>query len=385
MRSYTLLALAGPLAVSAASGSGHSTRYWDCCKPSCSWSGKAAVNAPALTCDKNDNPISNTNAVNGCEGGGSAYACTNYSPWAVNDELAYGFAATKLSGGSEASWCCACYALTFTTGPVKGKKMIVQSTNTGGDLGDNHFDLMMPGGGVGIFDGCTSEFGKALGGAQYGGISSRSECDSFPELLKDGCHWRFDWFENADNPDFTFEQVQCPKALLDISGCKRDDDSSFPAFKGDTSASKPQASSSAKKTTSAAAAAQPQKTKDSAPVVQKSSTKAAAQPEPTKPTEKPTSTKPAAKPQTDKPVATKPAATKPAQPVNKPKTTQKVRGTKTRGSCPAKTDATAKASVVPAYYQCGGSKSAYPNGNLACAAGSKCVKQNEYYSQCVPN
>jgi hypothetical protein len=110
MRSYTLLALAGPLAVSAASGSGHSTRYWDCCKPSCSWSGKAAVNAPALTCDKNDNPISNTNAVNGCEGGGSAYACTNYSPWAVNDELAYGFAATKISGGSEASWCCACYA-----------------------------------------------------------------------------------------------------------------------------------------------------------------------------------------------------------------------------------------------------------------------------------
>jgi hypothetical protein len=110
MRSYALLALAGPLAVSAASGSGHSTRYWDCCKPSCSWSGKASVNAPALTCDKKDNPISNTNAVNGCEGGGSAFACTNYSPWAVNDNLAYGFAATKLAGGSEDSWCCACYA-----------------------------------------------------------------------------------------------------------------------------------------------------------------------------------------------------------------------------------------------------------------------------------
>ncbi|KAF4499260.1 endoglucanase type K [Fusarium agapanthi] len=365
MRSYTLLALAGPLAVSAASGNGHSTRYWDCCKPSCSWSGKAAVNAPALTCDKNDNPISNTNAVNGCESGGSAYACTNYSPWAVNDELAYGFAATVISGGSESSWCCACYALTFTTGPVKGKKMIVQSTNTGGDLGQNQFDLMMPGGGVGIFDGCTSEFGKALGGAQYGGISSRSECDSYPELLKDGCHWRFDWFENANNPDFTFEQVQCPKAILDVSGCKRDDDSSFPAFEGDTSASKPQPSSSAKKMTSAAAATQPQKTKDSVPVVQKSSTK------------------PAAQAAQDEP--TKPAATKPAQPINEPKTSQEVRGTKTRGSCPAKTDATAKASVVPVYHQCGGSKSAYPNGNLACATGSKCVKQNEYYSQCVPN
>ncbi|CAE6439056.1 unnamed protein product [Rhizoctonia solani] len=27
--------------------------------------------------------------------------------------------------------------------------MIVQATNTGGDLGNNHFDLMVPGGGVG--------------------------------------------------------------------------------------------------------------------------------------------------------------------------------------------------------------------------------------------
>ncbi len=42
--------------------------------------------------------------------------------------------------------CCACYELTFTSGPVKGKKMIVQATNTGGDLGDDHFDIQIPGG-----------------------------------------------------------------------------------------------------------------------------------------------------------------------------------------------------------------------------------------------
>jgi hypothetical protein len=35
--------------------------------------------------------------------------------------------------------------LTFTSGPVSGKKMIVQTTNTGGDLGNNHFDIAMPG------------------------------------------------------------------------------------------------------------------------------------------------------------------------------------------------------------------------------------------------
>ena len=259
---------------------------------------------------------------------------------------------------------CFSLSLTFTTGPVKGKKMIVQSTNTGGDLGDNHFDLMMPGGGVGIFDGCTSQFGKALGGAQYGGISSRSECDNFPELLKDGCHWRFDWFKNADNPDFTFEQVQCPKELLAISGCKRDDDSSFPAFSGNTTPSK--AKPSGKKTT---AASQPQKTEQAVPVVQKPSTKAS---------EKPAATKP----------ASKPAAANPTKVVNKPKSTSKVGGTKTHKSCsatkPTKLAAPQK-SAVAMYYQCGGSKSAYPDGNLPCASGSKCVKMNDYYSQCVPN
>lgn len=110
--------------------------------------------------------------------------------------------------------------------------MVVQSTNTGGDLSDNHFDIQMPGGGLGVFDGCSPQFGSTLPGERYGGVTSRSQCDQMPELLKDGCHWRFDWFENADNPDFTFEQVQCPKAITDVTGCKRNDDELFPVFKG---------------------------------------------------------------------------------------------------------------------------------------------------------
>lgn len=76
----------------------------------------------------------------GCDGG-SAYMCSNESPWAVDDSLAYGYAAVNIAGGSEDSWCCACYELTFTSGAVAGKKMIVQATNTGGDLGSNQFDI----------------------------------------------------------------------------------------------------------------------------------------------------------------------------------------------------------------------------------------------------
>ncbi|KAF1974198.1 glycoside hydrolase [Bimuria novae-zelandiae CBS 107.79] len=210
--------------VGAQSGSGKTTRYWDCCKGSCGWSGKAAVNQPISSCDKNDAPLANMGAKSACDqGGGQAYMCSSQSPWAVDNTLAYGFAAVKLAGGSESSWCCACYELTFTSGPVTGQKLVVQATNTGGDLGQNHFDLAMPGGGVGMFNACTNQWGAPPNGwgAQYGGISSREDCDGFPEKLKEGCYWRFDWFKGADNPDVTFKKVTCPKAITDKSGCIR--------------------------------------------------------------------------------------------------------------------------------------------------------------------
>jgi hypothetical protein len=106
----SLLTAAGLVALASAqaSGSGKTTRYWDCCKPSCAWSGKAAVNAPVGTCDANDNPISSPGTKSGCDGG-TAFTCSEMSPWVVSDTLSYGYAATAISGGNEASWCCACY------------------------------------------------------------------------------------------------------------------------------------------------------------------------------------------------------------------------------------------------------------------------------------
>lgn len=88
---------------------GVTTRYWDCCKQSCSWSGKAAFSSPVTTCDINDNPLTDSNAVNGCPelGDGTAFTCSNQQSYAVDDDLAYGF--TSVSGGDEANTCCACY------------------------------------------------------------------------------------------------------------------------------------------------------------------------------------------------------------------------------------------------------------------------------------
>lgn len=137
-----LLPLAPAALAQGSSGSGKTTRYWDCCKPSCGWPGKGNSPSPLKTCDKNDRPLSDGgNTKSGCDNGGGAYMCSNQSPWAVNETLAYGWAAVNIVGSNEAAWCCACYELTFTSGPVKGKKLIVQATNTGGDLSSNQFDL----------------------------------------------------------------------------------------------------------------------------------------------------------------------------------------------------------------------------------------------------
>lgn len=103
-----LLVTATPT-ILAASGAGFSTRYWDCCKPSCAWSKKASVSKPVATCDRNyHGRLTDVDAKSGCDNG-PAFACANNSPFAVNDRLAYGFAATAINGGTEASWCCACF------------------------------------------------------------------------------------------------------------------------------------------------------------------------------------------------------------------------------------------------------------------------------------
>ncbi|GMG40706.1 unnamed protein product [Ambrosiozyma monospora] len=208
------------------SGTGKTTRYWDCCLPSYSWPGKSsAVSSPVRACNANGDVLTGTNFQSGCNGG-EAYMCNDQVPWAVNDNLAYGFGAASVSGATDETLACSCMKLTFTSTSIQGKEMVIQITNTGGDLGENQFDLAFPGGGVGIFtSGCTNEFGSGYSwGEQYGGISAESACSNLPSDLQKGCDFRFDWFENADNPSVTFEQVVCPSELTELTGCSRSDE-----------------------------------------------------------------------------------------------------------------------------------------------------------------
>ena len=74
---------------------GVTTRYWDCCKPSCGWPGKASVTNQVKTCARNGFTRVNADTQSGCHGG-NGYACNNQQPWNVSFTRSYGFAAAKI-------------------------------------------------------------------------------------------------------------------------------------------------------------------------------------------------------------------------------------------------------------------------------------------------
>ena len=228
-----------------ASGSGWATRYWDCCKPSCSWTNNAGAGNEARLCNANGSTrITDLNATSVCEGG-NASTCKSQMPIIVNDNLAYAFAAVPASNGGQ---CGHCYALTFdgtgkyeTKDPhqgLKGKVLVVMASNVGADVEQGQFDVMIPGGGVGKYNGCAN-MGWGAMGQQYGGLLSDCEsevgysksgatltnarkqcltqkCNSTfanDPVAKEGCLFLATWMNAAGNPNHTYREVECPAAL----------------------------------------------------------------------------------------------------------------------------------------------------------------------------
>ncbi len=241
--------------------SGWASRYWDCCKPHCSWSDH--TRKLAATCDINNNEITTAGTTSGCRSGGQAYTCYSHVPFAVCENLAYGFAAVP-AGSDE---CGKCFKIQFDGGKhgphaarhteraIGGKMMIVMASNIGHDVDDDtgQFDLMIPGGGLGAFEGgCAVQWGvdageESLVGKRYGGFAGycegklgpstnwqftmndmkncvRKMCNTLfdPEIyperrdLWEGCIWYVDWMHAANNPTFTYQEVPCPQELIDL-------------------------------------------------------------------------------------------------------------------------------------------------------------------------
>jgi len=212
-------------------GTAKTTRYWDCCKPSCAWPGKARVSSPVKICDKDGESALGANSKSSCGGGGSgkgpSYMCSKQGPWYDEKrKLSFGFAAAHVLNTKESESCCACYELKFE----KGTRMVVQVGNTGEDLTGNQFDIQVPGGGFGIFDACSKQWDlpkKDSWGCRYGGIMcagmGKKGCKKMPKAYQKPCEWQFDHL--GDNPKVSsVYRVTCPKEITAVTGCKRDDD-----------------------------------------------------------------------------------------------------------------------------------------------------------------
>ena len=162
--------------------------------------------------------------------------------------------------------------------------MVVQVTDSGGDLGDKTFDLQIPGAGFGVFNGVAENsqgevdpahpndhingpplftadsFGGkgvyANWGDRYGGVKNKGACNDLPTYniegypgpngegdgkLRDACKFQFQakGIKSAVNPNVYYTRVQCPKVLTDISGCKLSGEEGLPLYGEDATKPKP--------------------------------------------------------------------------------------------------------------------------------------------------
>ena len=213
--------------ISATAKRGWNTRYWDACKPHCSWLRESANDITRADTSSNEAYIADYGTARNCNihdvevptftlgdvskswfgynGTRSAcgdekekgvFTCTDMAPIAVNDTLSYAYVA-----GTADSKCGKCYHLQYdghfanemennppreTHLALKGKHMIVMASNIGNDVAGGNanlpagqFDLMVPGGGVGAFDALTVQVNKGRDfnwGAGFGGFLT--ECQN---------------------------------------------------------------------------------------------------------------------------------------------------------------------------------------------------------------
>ena len=252
---------------------GWSSRYWDACKPHCSWLSSVDTTSEAtyqagLTVARNCNihdvevpaftlghavqqywmGYEGTNSACVNNNAGGTYTCTDMAPIQVNENLSYGYVAAP--GAQFGGGCGKCFHLQFNGGnhandvkathkALKGKHMIVMASNIGYDVEAGQYDMLVPGGGVGAFNALSTQIGVPASGLGANGGGFMTECQQslgwdntveayqecvikkcdevfkdWPNLLR-GCRWYAEWYMAADNPTYNWEEVECPQYLVD--------------------------------------------------------------------------------------------------------------------------------------------------------------------------
>ena len=253
---------------------GWNSRYWDGCKPHCSWLSSVDTTSEetyqagmtvARNCNVHDVEVpaftlghavqqywmgyEGTNSACDTKDPSGTFACTDMAPIAVNENLSYAYVAG--SGKQYQYGCGKCYHLQYNGGKsdgdvkkthkaLNGKHIVVMVSNIGHDVVEGQFDLLVPGGGVGAFDALSTQLGltdASVLGANGGGIgrvcfeqvgwdgevADFQKCiiegcekafAKWPNLLR-GCKWYAEWYMAADNPTYNWEEVECPQYLID--------------------------------------------------------------------------------------------------------------------------------------------------------------------------
>jgi len=136
----------------------------------------------------------------------------------------FGTVATSGSFGQNdhGDGCNRCYKLGIKDGPARGKSITVMATNfcpdqptcpkSSGQTNQHgqhyHFDIAIPGGGVGAANKCNQEYP----GVDFK-VNNRNECNKLPSNLRSGCYIWYDDLNGMDNPTVDWWQVSCPSAL----------------------------------------------------------------------------------------------------------------------------------------------------------------------------
>jgi hypothetical protein len=244
---------------------GLATTYFDCCKPHCGWEGKGGE--VIKTCGKDRTTVVSNSETSLCQGG-TATTCLAQYPFLdpTDPNLAY-FTAAGFGPDivQDKKLCGKCFELTFqgkskdgNSDGLGGKRAIIKFTNTGSPAEYQngidvkmHTDLLLPGGGEGLFHGCSAglypQFGgytvngtqkavelknegsenreSGMGlrgnhpvwGLEYGGVQTADGCAKLPPEFQEGCKIKFEWGKGklgAENLTW-WKEVPCPKIVED--------------------------------------------------------------------------------------------------------------------------------------------------------------------------
>ena len=225
------------------SGSGGLSRYWNCCKPRCASTTIAGAGNETRQCDSYMHRLFDYSATSKCDGG-SATACFSQVPFLIDgcDNIGFAFGAVPSLG------CGKCFLLEFTGKgafttkgnhrALKTKKLIMMAIDKSFHASDGTFEILVPGGGVGIYkDRCLGVFSTDIGD-DWGGLLSvceaedglidteehnnaRKQClvkkctEAFTGEAREGCLFYSYFLEAASNPTFTYKEIECPQVLKD--------------------------------------------------------------------------------------------------------------------------------------------------------------------------